>query len=153
NILAAFATLGAVIYVVYPSGRNLAEQMEWSRTNIVISVGTIIMTVVALGASAAFLNYQAQQLDLEENPPPQIVNTVLPDMGSIALVGGLLQSNCPTWTDEALSLLASRASSFRDEDLFAITQEGWRDLASCDTSLTTTQRWHLVNYLRTLRHD
>lgn len=153
NILAAFATTAAVIYVIYPALRRLSTQMDWSMNNIVISIGLIVMTIIILVASTIFLNNQARQLELEQNPLPQIVNTVFPDMGSIAIGGGLVQTNCPTWSDEgALTLLAARAESFRDEDLFAITQSGWRDLPACDDNLTTTQRWHIVNYLRILRH-
>lgn len=154
NILTAFATLGAIIYVLSPALRRFSAQMNWSLTNIVISLGVILMTVIILVASTVFLNYQAEQLALEQNPPPQIVNTVLPDMGSIASGGALIQSNCPMWSeDEALNSLTGRLNSLRDEDLFAITQEGWRDLPACDNSLSTTQRWHIVNYLRTLRRD
>ena len=154
NILTAFATLSAIIYVLLPALRRLSSQMDWSVTNIVISVGVIVMTVIILIASTLFLNYQAEQLALDENPPPQIVNTVLPDMGSIASGGALLQTNCPTWSDEdALNALTGRLSSLRDEDLYAITQEGWRDLPACEDSLSLTQRWHIVNYLRTLRRN
>lgn len=154
NILAAFATLAGVIYVMLPALRRLSSQMNWSVTNIVISLGVIIMTIVILVASTLYLEYQSEQLLLAQNPPPQIVNTVLPDMGSIASGGALLQTDCPMWSDdEALNALTGRLSSLRDEDLFAITQEGWRDLPACDDSLTTTQRWHIVNYLRTLRRN
>ncbi len=154
NILAAFATLGAVLYAIYPAWRRLANQMEWSTTNIVISLGVILMTIIALGASTIFLENQAQQRQLEANPPPQIVNTVLPDMGSIAIGGGLLQENCPGWSDEgALRLISVQLNTIRDERLFEIVSDGTRDLSACDETLTTTQRWHIVNYLRTLRND
>lgn len=154
NILAALATLAGVIYVMLPALRRLSAQMNWSATNIVISLGVILMTVIILVASTLYLEYQSEQLLLAQNPPPQIVNTVLPDMGSIASGGALLQTDCPMWSDdEALNALTGRLNSLRDEDLFAITQEGWRDLPACDDSLTTTQRWHIVNYLRTLRRN
>ncbi|MEO1288982.1 MAG: CopD family protein, partial [Chloroflexota bacterium] len=151
NILSALATTGAVIYVLYPALRKLSKQMEWTATNITISVGVILMTVIILGASTLFLNYQAQQLAQEENPPPQIINTVQPDMGSIALGGGLIRSDCPTWTEDNIVLLSALLDTLRDDELFAITQDGWRDLDACSDALTTTQRWHIVNYLRTLR--
>lgn len=152
NVVTALATLAAVLYVMLPTLRKWANQMQWSMTNIVISIGVIIMTAVALVASAAFLEYQASQLELEQNPPPNIINTVLPDMGSIAIGGGLVQNDCPSWSDDDnLNLFAARLDSFDDEDLFAITQQGWRDLAACDEALTTTQRWHIVNYARTLQ--
>ncbi|GAB5494559.1 MAG: hypothetical protein Phog2KO_47740 [Phototrophicaceae bacterium] len=154
NLLTAFVTLFAIIYVLLPSLRRLSSQMDWSLTNIVISVGVILMTIIILIASTLFLNYQAEQLTLEQNPPPQIVNTVLPDMGSIASGGALLQTDCPMWSDDdALSALTGRLSSLRDEDLYAITQDGWRNLPACADSLSLTQRWHIVNYLRTLRRN
>lgn len=151
NILTIVATLGAILYAIYPAWRRLANQMDWSITNIVISLGVIVITVIALVASAIFLENQARQLDLKSNPPPEIINTVLPDMGSVAIGGALLRDNCPSWTDEsALRLLTVQLNTTRDDALFAITQNGGRGLDSCDEALTTTQRWHIVNYLRTL---
>ena len=152
NILALLATIGAILYAIYPAWRKLANQMEWSITNIVISLGVIIMTVIALVASAIFLENQSRQLDLKANPPPEIINTVLPDMGSLAIGGALLRDNCPNWSDEgALGLLSIQLDTIRDDALFAITQNGGWRLDACDQTLSATEGWHIVNYLRTLR--
>ncbi|MGB7340771.1 MAG: CopD family protein [Phototrophicaceae bacterium] len=152
QIMAALIVLASVLYAIYPLSRKVASQMDWSTMNLVISVGIILMTAIALGASAVYLEDQARQIDNQQNPPPMIINTITPDMGSIAIGGTLLQIDCPTWSDEdALLVLSARLDRLRDEDLFAITQEGWRDLPACDALLSTTQRWHIVNYLRTLR--
>ncbi|MGJ3240364.1 MAG: copper resistance CopC/CopD family protein [Anaerolineae bacterium] len=150
QLLTAFLTLGAVLYVIYPTGRKVAKRMAWTRTNLLISGGVIVMTAVALIGSTIFLSNQAQRLESELNPLPQQVNTVLPDMGSIALGGGLVQTQCPpAWTDDSMmTLVSARLDSWRDDDLFEITHSGWRNLPSCEETLTRTQRWHIVNYLR-----
>ena len=38
----------------------------------------------------------------------------------------------------------------RDDDLYAATVNGWRNLPACTGDLSADQRWDIVNYFRTL---
>lgn len=145
NLLAALLVLASLAYLLYPSGRKLAAKMDWSLTNIVIAGGVILMTIIALVASSIFLNEQQRRANLAQNPPPQIVNSLVPDAGSVGIGASLVQQcgwdALPDYAD-----LLGRIETLRDEELYRMTVDGWRGLPACD--LSETQRWHLVNYLR-----
>jgi hypothetical protein len=49
-----------------------------------------------------------------------------------------------------MDALVERLPRTRDEELFFATRDGWRDLPPCVGELTDEQRWHIVNYIRTL---
>jgi copper transport protein len=153
TILAAFTTLASVLFVVYPAGRHLAAKMDWSLTNIIISTGLIAITIIAIVASWAFLDNQGQEIELQQNPAPQSINTVVPDAASIAIGGVLFEQHCD-WRNQALfEDFIYRLPTVRDEDIYHSIKNGWRSLAACDESLTDNQHWHIVNHLRTLRHS
>lgn len=152
TILATFATLASIFYVLYPAARVFATKMDWSFTTMFLTISLIIISIVGLIASWNFLDEQQKAIDLERNPPPEMINTVVPDVASIAIGGALLQEQC-AWDDDALlEDLARRFSSTGDEELYQTVREGWRGLPACDDSLTENQVWHIVNHLRTLRH-
>jgi copper transport protein len=148
SIGAALFVLAALSYVAYPSGRKLATKMDWSMTNIVVASGVIIMTIVSLALSTVFLNYQREQAALAQTPLPEIINSVVPDSGSVAIGASLLREACGWEGIRDYAELLGRIDTLRDEDLFRMSERGWRGLPACD--LTITERWHLVNYLRSL---
>src|SRR5262249_40995605 len=79
NIGAGLLVLASIAFIVYPSGRKLASRMDWTVTNMVISGGVILMTIIVLAASTVYLNYQEEQDKLAQNPLPTVINTVVPD--------------------------------------------------------------------------
>ncbi|MDQ7024961.1 MAG: CopD family protein [Anaerolineae bacterium] len=150
--LALLAVLFSIAFVMYPATRWLAQQMQWTRVNVVISVGIILMTILVGWFSITVIERQEAALQLRLNPPPQIVNTILPDSESLNQGTALYQEYCSAWlqADDMDSLL-KRLRLLRDDQLFAITENGWRDLPPCAESLSDIERWHIVNMLRTLR--
>jgi putative copper export protein len=146
NVLAGLLVLASLVYLLYPSGRKLATKMDWSLTNIVIAGGAILMTIIALVASTIFLSEQQKRADLALNPPPQIINSVVPDAASVATGASLLYETCNWETLPDYADLLGRVETLRDEELYRMSADGWRGLPACD--LSETQRWHLVNYLR-----
>src|SRR5690606_7535193 len=87
-------------------------------------------------------NYEARV-----NPPPQIVNPVLPDGESLEAGGALYIAHCAGWEARAVAQLAERLPTLRDEALYRITENGWQNLPPCADELEAEQRWHIVNYL------
>ena len=82
-------------------------------------------------------------------PPPELVNMALPDAASLARGRSLYDAHC-AWEMAALEELRTRLPRIRDEQLFHITQDGWRALTPCRGDLEAETRWHLVNYIRSL---
>jgi putative copper export protein/methionine-rich copper-binding protein CopC len=152
NIIALIAVIVAVAYTLYPSIRWLANQLQWTRVNVVVSGGLILMTILMMWLSIVALERQRAASQLVLNPPPQIVNTVLPDMASIEQGETLYQAYCSGWQEsEDLEGLINRLELMRDDELYAVIENGWRSLPACDSALSETERWHIVNYVRTLR--
>jgi hypothetical protein len=152
NIIALIAVVASVAYVLYPSARWLGNRLEWTRVNVVVSGGLILITILMVWFIIVAFERQRAAVQLELNPPPQIVNTVLPDMDSIAQGEILYQAHCPSWDESAdLEGLINRLELMRDDDLYAVIVDGWRDVPACDAALNETERWHIVNYVRTLR--
>jgi hypothetical protein len=105
-----------------------------------ITWGSYVYIVAVQGETARVLN-----------PPPEIVNPVLPDMDSLRRGADLYAAAC-TWEDDdgrVFDALVERLPRTRDDELFAFVADGWRALAACDGALTNTERWHIVNYVRT----
>jgi copper transport protein len=148
NIGAGLLVVASLGFFVYPSGRKLAAQMDWTVTNVVIAGGAILMTIIVLAASTVYLNNQQEQATLAQNPLPSIINTVVPDAGSVAIGATLLRETCAWEGLEDYGDLLGRIDTMRDEDLYRMSENGWRGLPACD--LTNTERWHLVNTLRSL---
>jgi len=84
------------------------------------------------------------------NPPPAVVNNVLPDADSLARGESLFESHCAAWREapEDFKALGKRLHNVRDDFLYAAARDGWRGLGACADELTENQRWHIVNYLR-----
>jgi copper transport protein len=152
NVLALIAVVVSVAYVLYPSARSLGNRLEWTQVNVVVSGGLILITILMIWFIIVAFERQRAAVQLELNPPPQIVNTVLPDIDSVAQGEILYQAHCPSWDESAdLEGLINRLELMRDDDLYAVLENGWRDLPACDSTLSETERWHIVNYIRTLR--
>jgi hypothetical protein len=77
---------------------------------------------------------------------------VLPDADSLAVGRELFITDCTAWSldSSTVQILIDRLSRTRDEELFAAIRAGWRDLPPCSGDLSDEQRWHIVNYIRTL---
>ena len=152
TLLAAFATLGAVLYVLYPAGRRLAEQLDWSPATLLIAIGVIVITIAFIVASVIYLNQQEALLQQTTNPAPERINTILPDAQSIAVGELLYTQNClQMQTSPDFRDMVQQLDFLRDEDLFRITERGFRDMPPCTEEVMDTERWQIVNYLRTLR--
>lgn len=149
NAAALVGVLAAVVYALFPLGRRLFKKLDLSPTSVTVAVGAALATVVAVIVGIAAAQNAAQQYDLTVNPPPQIVNIVLPDSESLIRGERLLEENCTGWQMAAdWDELIRRLPRLRDEELFAYTLEGWRTLPPCGGELTETERWDVVNFVR-----
>lgn len=148
NFAALLAVLAAVGWALYPLGRRLVNQLDLSPTMVTIALGAAAATVLLLIFGTLFVQESERQYQEATNPPPQIVNTILPDAESLRQGEQLYTAHCSGW-DEGISELRERLPRTDDEELFGFTRTGWRTLPPCAGDLTETQLWHLVNYIRT----
>ncbi len=148
--LALAAVLVALGWVVTPAYRAFMRVMNFNALTVSIVVLSVLATGFVTWGAFAYLGYVQQQTALVSNPPPQVINPVLPDEASVQAGAALYAEHC-AWDDErALAALVERLPRTRDEELFSFTAEGWRSLPGCASLLADEERWHIVNYLRTL---
>jgi copper transport protein len=150
TIGAAFAVLAAFLYTLSPWLLRLYARLDLSPASILVAVaGTIISIALVVWAIWAVAEQQVAIAD-ELNPPPMIVNTVLPDAESLARGEALYQENCIIMQSNSdFSRLLRQLRLLRDDELFSVIGEGWRDVPPCNGDFDTQETWDIVNYLRT----
>jgi copper transport protein len=152
NLVALALVMIALGWAAYPLLMKYAEQFELTPANLVIAVLAIIGMVITLIGSWVLIQQNEANYLAQLNPPPQIINPILPDALSLARGQDLYGEHCTAWEESprVLRELSERLSRTRDEELFDMTRDGWRGLPACTGELSDDQRWDVVNYLRTL---
>jgi copper transport protein len=150
NILAMFGVLAAVGLAFAPDMRRMTTTFDLRPVTIGISLFALLVGVGVVAAGVWLSDESSRQNEAALYPLPQIVNTVLPDAASLERGRALLSADCGWLALPELVELTSRLERQRDEQLFALTRDGWRSLPPCSPALTDQQRWDVVNALRAL---
>ncbi|NDJ62062.1 MAG: hypothetical protein GYB67_13105 [Chloroflexi bacterium] len=151
NVLALFGALAAVGFAVSPFVRRGYHQLNLDAASVTVAAVAVAATVVIV--VVGILAGQEAERSYREtlNPPPQIVNDVLPTQASLARGQDLIVAQCPAWIGaNDFITLTRRLDRTRDEALYAAVRDGWRDLGACAPDLRDGQRWDIVNYIRSL---
>lgn len=154
NVAALVGVLAASVWAILPALRRFYHWLDWNPASVAAAGAALAVTVglILLG----YIVVQRGQAEYEAtiNPPPKLVNPIVPDADSLAQGESLFAASC-AWRSQRreMNLLRERLPRLRDEEIFALTQEGWQGLPPCDSSLRDEQRWHIVNYLRTLENS
>ena len=148
-VLLAIAALLAVW--VYPRTRRLLSALNLTPASLLIATGAVVVTLGIMVAGSLMIGEQQRNYELTLNPPPAVVNTVLPDADSLQRGEALYRQNCLVWQGESADFrsLRNRLGSVRDDFLYGVVTAGWRDLPPCGGDLSVEARWDVVNYFRT----
>ncbi len=144
-------TIGvALVAMVYPRARRLVAGWQVSAVSGLLALGMAVLSIGIMGFGAFLISEQQRNYELTLNPPPAIINTVLPDAASLQLGAALYREYCLVWQGQSADFraLRGRLDSARDDFLYQALGEGWRNLPSCAGDLSEAQRWHIVNYFR-----
>jgi hypothetical protein len=111
------------------------------------SVAGVAVIIIGLGAAQS-VSSQYQALT---NPPPGVVNAVLPDTNSLLRGQALFESACgwDSLGDDWIEL-TRRIDRIRDEALYEAIIHGWQSLPACGENFSEDQRWDIVNYVRSI---
>jgi|GEM_PF-77064 len=142
NLLALLVVVGAVGWLLVPSARRVYHRLDLSPAAVTVAVGAVVATVIFTVLGVVLIQSTQAQYDATLNPPPAVVNTVLPDEASLQRGLSLYTKACAGWDSASLDNLLQPRS--RDETLFAAVGD------HC-SGLTDAQRWDVVNYLRTMK--
>ena len=152
NLLALVGVVLALGWTAWPLAYRFFHWLDWRPASVAVAGGALLLTALAIGAAIVLVNRSEESYNATFSPPPQVVNTVLPDATSLAAGRELYLAHCIEWqsySDEFL-VLKGRLARIRDETLYFATRDGWRDLPACSGNLTDEERWHIVNFFRTL---
>lgn len=150
NWLALGAVLIACGWVLYPSAYKGYKRLDINPATLTVVGGAVVALVVFSVVGIVLIQNIQTQYELTLNPPPTILNSVIPDAASLGRGADLFTANCTGWEGTALSSLITRMQRTRDDQLFATVRDGAEGLPACKADLDETQRWDLVNYIRTL---
>jgi putative copper export protein len=146
NILALVGVLVAVGWVISPWAGQVYRRLDLRPAVVTVAIGATLAAALFTILGVSLIQASQEQYDATVNPPPKVVNTVLPDAASLERGQALFDEACASWTDasDLKTLLDPRT---RDEALFAATRDGWRALPACE-SMPDLRRWDVVNFLR-----
>lgn len=145
-LMGALAALG---YAALPVARRFYRWLDLSPQGVTIAVVATIGTFAASAAGLVYLNSEDARYQDTVNPPPPVVNTVLPDAASMERGDALFSEACAGWTPDAPGWndLVARLPRTRDAELFTFLTDGFRGLPACSL-ISENQRWDVVNFLR-----
>ena len=150
HLLALFAIAAALALWLYPAARRRIATLKLGWPSLLIAATAIAVSLVIMAAGANMIADQQRRYALRLNPPPGIVNSVLPDAASLRRGEALYRQHCGAWAESAdFPSLRRRLDTAGDEFVYEALAAGWRGLAACGAGLGLEARWDMVNYLRT----
>ena len=153
NLLALAGVLAAIGWVLYPSAKRLYTKLDLSPAAVTVAVTAVAATIFFIVLGVVLVNNMQAQYEATLNPPPQVVNSNLPDAASLERGQSLYESACAAWSNaNDLKAFIERLPHARDDELFLAVRDGWRGLPACG-AMTDSERWDVVNYIRQLGQD
>jgi copper transport protein len=151
HIIVLLCLIGLLVTIAYPTIKRFYLMLEVTPVTGGIAVVVIVGSIALLILSAQAINEQQRVYEATLNPLPEIINTVLPDEDSLERGQSLYSDHCLVWQGESndFRALRNQLDDVRDDFLYDVTVNGWRDLPRCEGDLSDTQRWDIINYFRT----
>lgn len=151
HIIILLCITGLLLTIIYPTMKRLYLKLEVTPITGMIAISVTVGSIGLLVISAQLIDDQQRVYEATLNPLPVQINTVLPDADSLKRGESLYNDHCLVWQGESSDFRALRnqLDDVRDEFLYTVTIDGWRDLPPCDGDLSDIQRWDIINYFRT----
>lgn len=153
NVLALLLVLAGIGWVVFPTAQRYYRKLDLRPATLTAVFGVTGITILLIGVGFYVVQDSQRRVAQIQNPPPKIVNTVLPDAASLQRGAALYAAHCQQWetAGDDFAILRDGVDNTRDEVLYDATLNGWRSLPPCTSDLTAAQRWDIVNYFRTVK--
>lgn len=150
NIAALVGVMLAVGWAAYPFAKRGYDRLNLDAFSVSVAATTVVVTAVVM--VVGFVVVENTRTDYADtlNPPPEVINSVLPTQASIARGQRFFETECEAWLgNRDFDELINRLPRTRDDELFYAVRDGWRDLPACSEHLSVFQHWDVVNYIRT----
>ncbi|GAB4515735.1 MAG: hypothetical protein OHK0046_19620 [Anaerolineae bacterium] len=149
QILALAVVIITLGWACLPLIQRLGAVLNLDTFSVGVATAATAATVVAMVIGFVVVQNTRENYAATLNPPPQVVNAVLPDQASVERGAALFTEAC-AWSGSDFEALVDRLPRTRDEELYLAVGAGWRGLAACTASLDEAARWDVVNYVRAL---
>ena len=151
HLLALVLVMASLGVWVYAPARRLLARMRIGLASALIAFGAVAVTIAVLALGAALIAEQQREYERTLYPPPVHVNTALPDADSLNRGQALYLEHCQAWESETRDFraLLNQLKTAGDDFFYGVIGEGWRDLPPCTGDLDESERWDIVNYVRT----
>lgn len=137
--------------------RRLLAALNITPATGMLAAGLLAISVGVMVFGGLLIGERQRDYEATLNPPPEQVNTVLPDAESLMRGEALYRERCLVWQGQSADFraLRNRLGSARDDFLYGVVVAGWRDLPACAGEIGERDRWDIVNYVRTfeMRND
>ena len=152
HLLALVAVMAAILAWIYRPAKRFLARLNVGLASALMAAAAILVAVGVMAFGAAQLAERQREYERTLYPPPEQVNTVLPDAASLQRGEALYLEYCLAWQNDPAGVqsLRKQLPTVGDDLLFRATRDGWRDLPPCAGELSAEQRWDVVNYFRTL---
>lgn len=142
---------GVLLSLAYPTIKRFYLRLNMSPLTGIIAIIAVFGSIALMVFAAQIVADQQRAYEESLNPPPEVLNTVLPSAESIQRGETLYADHCLVWQGQSgdFRALRNQLDDFRDDFLYNVTVNGWRDLPPCEGDLTDEQRWDIINYIRT----
>lgn len=148
NLAALLLVIAALGYAVSPPVMRYARKLDFSPAALTVAGVSITASVALIFVTLYIIDETNAQYERAINPPPQIINPLLPSTDLLREGETIAYTQCGWEGQDSLSMLMNRLPATRDETLYAITFEGFEELPPCPTTLTETERWAVVAFVR-----
>ena len=149
------ALLLLIVWLLFGLVRRRAKRLlaglSLSPASVFLGLGAVAVAAGVMAFGAISISERQRGYEATLHPPPERVNVVLPDAESLARGEALYRQRCLVWQGQSADFraLRNRLGSARDDFLYGVVVEGWRDLPACEGALSERDRWDIVNYFRT----
>jgi len=151
HLMLLLAIAAIVAALVQRGTRRLLAALNITPATSLLAAGVLALSVGVMVFGAHLIGERQRDYEATLNPPPETVNTVLPDAESLKRGEALYRERCLSWQGQSADFraLGNRLWSARDDFLYSVVVAGWRDLPACEGEIGERERWDIVNYFRT----
>jgi len=151
HLMLLLAIAAIVAALVQRRTRRLLAALNITPATSLLAAGVLALSIGVMVFGARLIGERQRDYEATLNPPPETVNTVLPDAESLKRGEALYRERCLDWQGQSADFraLGNRLWSARDDFLYNVVVAGWRDLPACEGEIGERERWDIVNYVRT----
>ena len=111
NLLVLFLVAVVLMFIAYPGARRALARLHVSSVTALLALGATGVSLGILFIGAGLIAEQQRRYELTLNPPPSVINAVLPDAGSLRRGEALYRENCLVWQGQSADFRALAQSA------------------------------------------